>query len=116
VALRPDIDPATRTVAALFALEGEGLPPFGTVLRLEVALWEPAPGFWVPLAALTDGGRGLWAVQPVTNDRVGRELVQILAVDGERAFVRGALPDGARILADGGNRVTPGQAVVAQAE
>jgi hypothetical protein len=40
-----------------------------------------------------------------------RESVEILTVEGERAFVRAALPPGARIVADGTHRVRPGQSV-----
>ncbi|MEO0673235.1 MAG: efflux RND transporter periplasmic adaptor subunit, partial [Pseudomonadota bacterium] len=62
---------------------------------------EGAKGVWTLMAVATDDG------QPV----VRREAVEVLHVADGRAFVRGSMPDGTPYIADGTNRVTPGQRV-----
>ncbi len=113
--IAPELDPATRTVAVLLKLDGaDGLPEgaLGTVaLEREVA----GSGAWVPLAALTEGLRGLWTLFLVEDGTDGpiarREAVELLHVDGERAFVRGAFADDVRIVGAGAHRIADGQRV-----
>mgnify|MGYP005842048045 CR=1 FL=1 len=115
VRLRPDLDPATRTREAVFALDlPEGAAPgFGTTAALTLEERVAEPGFWAPLAALREGVRGSWEVivaAPGDEGPVARpEAVEVLHADGTRAFLRGALPDGAPVVAEGAHRVTPGQ-------
>ncbi len=121
LALRPDLVSGTRTVPALFALEGTNVLPFGEVVELSVPRDVPADGAWVPLSALSEGPKGLWQVLTVIEAdggalQVGREAVDILHVSGSRAFVRGTLADGTRIIIAGSNRVVPGEPVVLAAE
>jgi hypothetical protein len=40
-----------------------------------------------------------------------REAVEVIDVQGNRAYVRGSLPDGAVVVADGVHRVTAGNPV-----
>ena len=72
-----------------------------------------APGFWVPLTALVEGDRGPWTVLAVGEDAGGavavREAIEVLTVEGHRAYVRAAFADGTRIVADGAHRIRPGQ-------
>jgi membrane fusion protein, multidrug efflux system len=42
--------------------------------------------------------------------------VEVIHMDGARVFLRGALPPGARIVAEAPDRVAPGQLVLALAE
>ncbi|MGP9821918.1 efflux RND transporter periplasmic adaptor subunit [Salinarimonas sp. NSM] len=123
VALRPDLAPATRTVTALFVPDDPPGAPFGTTVALHLPRRVETPGYWLPVAALSEGRRGTWsvlvAVEPIGDApaRVVRETVEVLHVADERAFVRGTLVSGAALVAGGAHRVTPGQAVVlAQAE
>lgn len=121
LALRPDLVSGTRTVPALFALQGVNVLPFGEVVELAVPREVVADGAWVPLSALSEGPKGLWQILTVVEDdsgdlQVGREAVDILHVDGSRAYVRGTLADGMRIVVSGSNRVVPGEPVVLAAE
>jgi RND family efflux transporter MFP subunit len=117
-ALRPDLDPRARTVTALFDLEGDPDLPFGAVLKFSSEAWVPGAGFWVPVSSLVEGDRGLWSVLTLEDDAsVGRELVSVVALRGDEAFVQGSLRTGDRIIPKGTHRVQPGQDVrVAQAE
>jgi len=116
VALRPDIDPASRTVEAIFELDPDPRLVFGDLVRFEAELWHPEPGYWVPLTALVEDRRGLWSVyaiadQPDGAPRVRSSAVRVLTVEGERAFVAGDLPEETAIVRDGTHRVIPGQAI-----
>ncbi|MFM2044539.1 MAG: hypothetical protein RLY86_3115 [Pseudomonadota bacterium] len=116
VALRPDMETATRTVTALVEPMGPIPAVFGDILDLRVDRPVASPGAWLPLTALVEGRRGLWTVFLVEGaapaQRIKRESVEVLHVAGDRAFVRGALAEGTQIVADGAHRVVPGQAVV----
>jgi RND family efflux transporter MFP subunit len=126
---------AARTVDALFvphdpeALSTTALRA-GELVEVELSQWVEEPGAWLPLTALTEGGRGLWsayAVEPAargTGAAEGRETgeglaggrlavrpLEVLYQDGDRVFVRGALAAGETLVATGLHRVVPGQLV-----
>ena len=114
------VDVRTRTVTAVFDLAA-GTAHAGEVARLQLETGISGRGFWVPTSALTEGRRGLWSVQALVQDEYGQyalepRVVETLRVDVDRAFVRGAINDGERIVASGLQRVTPGQRVVPAAE
>jgi RND family efflux transporter MFP subunit len=115
LALAPDLTGDTRSVSARFALADAPPARFGETLELRLSRWLDAPGFWVPLGALTEAERGLWSVLLVVPDGAGRQIarvaVQVAHLQDERAFVQGSLPDGARLVSDGSHRVIPGQRV-----
>lgn len=114
-ALTGVVDTATRSVEAVFELEGgQGVVP-GEVARLVLPASLDERGFWAPLTALSEGRRGLWTVYQLTNGGEGYALeprsVELLHTQGGQVFLRGAVDDGAMILAGGVQRVTPGQRV-----
>lgn len=118
IRLRPDLSPATRTREAVLALDlpADMPAPFGSSATLLIPQRVEAPGQWLPLAALRDGPRGTWAVMVLAPDGTGTtvlrpEAVEVLHTDATRAYLRGALPPGTLILAEGTHRVTPGQPV-----
>ena len=118
-AIIPRRDPRSRTVDALFTLDREltQVRP-GDLARLEIATWIPQPGFWVPLAALTEGPRGLWqglVAQPAKDGggdyTLVNRTVEVLHADSERAFVKGTIATGDLLVSDGVHRVVAGQRV-----
>ena len=115
LSVRPDVDPVTRAATAVFAIPDHIRVLDGEPLSLELEEPVPEPGGWLPLSALLEGQRGLWTVLRV-EARDGeyhsvREAVEILDVQGEHAYVRGTLPQGARVIASGVHRITPGAPV-----
>ncbi len=115
-ALRSDIETQSRTVTALFTLAGQTKTPLGELAVLELERRIDARGFWVPLSALVEGRKGLWTVmladETGKSPTIRREAVEVLHVAAGRAFVRGALSDGDKVVTKGTNRITPGQRVV----
>ena len=113
----PRRDETTRTVDALFAVDDStaSIRP-GDLAELEVPTWIHASGYWVPLAALSKGTRGLWQGLVAIPESGGSHQLQtrtleILHVEDERAFVRGTLRKGELLVADGTHRVVAGQNV-----
>ena len=123
VSLLPEIDPATRTVTAVFVLgETESKLYPGQVVRLSLEKRVEEAGMWVPTTALTRGVRGLWNCYVLAggkssrnegNDRyhVEHRQLEVLYVDGDRIYVRGTLRDGERIVSEGTHRLVAGQPV-----
>ncbi len=116
-ALLPEVDPATRTRAAIFELDVRpGAVAPGEIARLEVVQANLTEGFWLPMAALVRGDRGLWAAYGVVPGEeafyvLERRDLEILHAEGDRVLVRGTLQAGDLIVADGAQRVVPGQRV-----
>jgi len=109
----PELDPATRTQTAILEIPREA-DPAGRLVEIETR------GAWVPLGALAEGRRGTWtafAVVPDTDTdtdtaaRIERRQVEVIQAEAQRAFVRGTLRDGDRIVGDGLHRLVPGMRV-----
>lgn len=114
-ASRPDLQSATRTVTALFDVKTDEATPFGEIVTLVLEREIEERGAWVPLVALQEADRGLWSLLTVAEEDgkpiVRREAAEVLHVDGAHAYVRGTFAPGASIIANGTNRVVPGQLV-----
>ncbi|MCI4663720.1 MAG: efflux RND transporter periplasmic adaptor subunit [Neomegalonema sp.] len=134
-AIRPDLDPATRTVSALFEIDlgaaaaarvsrpskrpassPSFLAPAGEIARLALPSRVQAKGAWAPLSALQEDAKGLWRILLLGRDEEGAAIatgqsVEVLHVKGERAFISGALKDGADFIPEGVNRVSIGDKV-----
>lgn len=114
-AIRPDIETGTRTVTVLWALDAPLANGFGELVGLTIERAIPEPGFWVPIAALSEGLNGLWSVLAVADGPEGpvlvRESVEVLHTRGAEAYARGTVAPGMRIVAGGLERVIPGQRV-----
>lgn len=112
LSVRPDIDPVTRTATAVFSIPGaiEALDGEPVTLELQETIYET--GGWLPIASLLEGNRGIWTVLKLEPEgellRTVTEAVEVLEVNGDRAFVRGTLAPGARVVASGMHRITPG--------
>lgn len=110
----PVADSQTGTVTAIFETEGNGMFA-GTLAEITLSVEVQRPGFWVPVAALSESQRGLWSVL-VVDDNADRQfvearLVEILYRGRDRVFVQGTLDDGDLVVAGGTSRIVPGQDV-----
>jgi membrane fusion protein, multidrug efflux system len=118
--IRPDLDPSTRSRSVLLILPSDAAQVLGDTVALILEQSVAEQGFWAPLSALREGVRGSWSVMAIETtpegDRTVPAAVEVIHSDGTRAFLRGVLPPGARIVAEAPNRVVPGQLVMAQAE
>lgn len=117
VAVLDDVSPETRTVTAIFQLPDTPGLRSGSLVRLQLEGRRAGDGFWLPITALAEGRRGLWtayALEPDGRDglyRVERRALELLHAESDRAYVRGTLREGDRIVASGLQRIVPGQHV-----
>lgn len=126
--LRPDLNARTQTVSAILEIDDPALVDasstesmtllFGQTAQLKLTDTLEAEGFWIPLTALREGQRGLWTMTTLTQDprddeiyRVGSSAVEVLHLDGERAYVRGGPVDGQRYVTTGLHRFSRGERV-----
>ena len=110
-AVLPEVDPATRTLTAVLDLAGVDIP-LGSSVELAISEAVSAPGFWIPLSALTEADRGLWGVYVVNTEQiVERRLIEIVHSEADRVFVRGTLQADDQVVAKGVQRIVPGQMV-----
>jgi RND family efflux transporter MFP subunit len=120
-AVRPDLTTSTRTVGVLIDVMDAPPVVFGDTVRLEVRRQVVSEGYWLPVSALAEGEKGLWTVFTLRSDgdsvfQVGRESVELLHVADDRAYVRGTIRTGQRVISDGINRIVVGQSVILGAE
>lgn len=110
----PVISGETRTKLITFDLP-EGSVTRGELITALVEDWQDQSGAWLPLRSLNADIRGLWRVYKVSDGPEGPhvrfENVQVLYTDGNRVFVTGTLSAGDKIIADGLDRLAPGQRV-----
>jgi len=115
--IRPDLDPATRSLSVIVTLPEGGGAVLGDTVALILEQQVEEPGFWAPLSALREGVRGSWAVMTLEatpeGDRAGLAAVEVIHSAGARVFLRGQLEPEARIVARAPDRVAPGQPVLA---
>jgi RND family efflux transporter MFP subunit len=116
----PKRDASTRSVDAIFTLS----VPFngirrGDLARLVLTERIVATGIELPLTALTESSRGIWAVYvaepgPGDTSTLSRRQVEVLHLVGEEVFVSGTLEAGEQVVRAGLHRLVPGQRVVAR--
>lgn len=114
LAVGSDLNAITRTVKLRFALPVQS-PRDGELAMLSLSRQIPEPGYWLPVAALIDGMRGLWnsyVLEPVGDGqfRVAAVNIRVLHVEQDRVYVAGDLADKS-VIASGLHRVAPGQIV-----
>lgn len=115
-AVRADLDPRTRTALAVFDLPADAAALDGEIATLVLAETVSADGGWLPISALLEGERGAWTVLRLGQRDDGtavalREAVEVLHIDGNRAFVHGSLQHGQQVIADGIHRIAAGAPV-----
>ncbi len=102
-------DPATRTFAARYVLEGAAAAPLGSTVTLTLPAGSGAGGVKAPLGAIYDAGTGpgVWVLD---GDYVRFRRVRLLALGAEAATLDG-VEAGKRIVALGADRLREGERV-----
>lgn len=109
------IDASQRTVTAVFDIENPDAIAAGAVVRLALDRSIDEEGFWVPVKALSAASRGLWTVYVAEPSGEGWTAVprpvEMVHSEGDRAYVRGPVQAGERVIVDGLQRITPNMPV-----
>ena len=115
----PELDASTRTQTAVYEVfaNASGQQPVpGEIARVHLPRSRQASGFWVSSNALQRGQRGLWSVFVIEQDEqsdhfVERRDVEILFNTADRAYIRGTISPGERVVSGGVHRLVGGQRV-----
>ncbi|MEM9417609.1 MAG: efflux RND transporter periplasmic adaptor subunit [Planctomycetota bacterium] len=90
----------------------------GDLARVEIKQNIDEPGAWLPIQALTEGVRGLWAVYTLEANGgdlaaalLRRSDVEVLHTQADHVFVRGVFADETQVVIEGLHRLAPGMAV-----
>ncbi|WP_394200642.1 efflux RND transporter periplasmic adaptor subunit [Shewanella waksmanii] len=111
-----EVNPVTRTVDLRLRLPTDAKVINGELAYLKYNKSMQQTGFWVPVAALTDGLRGLWNLYVLTpsDDNkfiVERRDVEILYTRDEQAFIVGAIKNDEHFVSQGLHKLVVGQKV-----
>ncbi|MEM7730904.1 MAG: efflux RND transporter periplasmic adaptor subunit [Pseudomonadota bacterium] len=121
-----DVDLATQTLTVEFEIiDNPGFVASELVVaEFDSASMGEAQGFWLPITALQQSYQGLWSVYTLVDDhgdpvgqngsvigKLSRSVVEVLRIETEKAFVRGALDNGSLFVSDATFRIVPGQEV-----
>ena len=121
--LLPELDAPTRTLTVVLTLNTAAEVATGQVARLNLKETIPTSGYWLPTTALVRGVRGLWSCYVLAASppegatgakrtfEVERRDVEILHTSSERVLVRGTIQPGDQVIANGTQRIVPGQLV-----
>jgi len=114
-AILPEVARLSMTTTAIFDLPADVDALDGEPLSMSLPRTVDERGGWLPLSALLEGERGVWTVLALDRAsdglRTRREIVEVLHVRGDFAYVHGTLRDGERVVADGVHRIAPGTRV-----
>lgn len=117
--ISPIADPSTRTREVVLEVV-RGLSSsncvLGSAVKVSFDNFRQEVGYWLPLSALQKRSGGLWGAM-VLEPSDGRTIVaartvEVLSVESAKAYVRGALREGDRVIVDGTHRIVAGQEVV----
>jgi RND family efflux transporter MFP subunit len=104
VAVAPEADPATGTVAVIFELAEDAGLPFGSTTEAQVLLAEARSGIVVPTSALVDDGGVTVVYLQLGGERFVRQEVHVAARQGGSALVEPLRP-GQRLVTRGGDAI-----------
>lgn len=111
----PQIHPQLRTRDVLFSIPTQTSDWVdGQIVEFPIETSHNEKGIWIPRSALVESQRGLWgcyvAVPTKTADEflLERRQLAILAHQGDRVYVQGALQDGEQVVVSGLHKLTPG--------
>ncbi len=94
----------------------------GDLVEITVSDQVGRQGFWLPITALTENGRGLWScliaesLSPGDEEqngshRLSRRDIEIISLEGDRVYVAGNISTNDSVVVDGLHRVVPNQRV-----
>ncbi|MEM9102144.1 MAG: efflux RND transporter periplasmic adaptor subunit [Pseudomonadota bacterium] len=117
--ISPIVNPSTRSVDVIINIpEAPHHWREGDLVYWTVTQKVEKEGFWVPQTALADGRTGLWtlnvAVATEGVHTIQQRLVEVIHVEKDWAYVRGALNTQELLVIEGNHRIVPNQQVVVQ--
>lgn len=111
----------TRNIDAIFQLGDKSINlRTGDLAELILQDYVNTAVFRLPVGALTESARGIWAIYVVVDDNEGtyldRRQIELLHHQGDDVFVRGTLSEAEQVVVSGIHRLVPNQRVKAVPE
>ncbi len=117
--IAPVVDQSTRTRKVQLEITSDLSAAdysLGSIVKVSFDSFREVTGFWLPLSAMQKRAGGLWSTMVLENrgDQTIAALrtIEVIHVENDTAYVRGALTEGDLVIADGTHRVVPGQSVI----
>lgn len=117
-----EVNPISRTVQLRISLPYDAGILNGEIAYLGLDQQVTAQGYWVPIAALTDGVRGLWNIYVLSqlsdmaaengHYQIERRDVEVIYTNEQQAYIKGAIRDGDLIVTQGLHKLVVGQNVI----
>jgi RND family efflux transporter MFP subunit len=108
----PDVDPLGRTYRVRMTLaDPDGRAALGRTVTVKLKQGTDAPVASLPLAAVLNDGQGAAVWRLAGEDAVERVPVEIAALDGRLALVRGGLTEGDTVVSLGAHKIDPDRPV-----
>jgi RND family efflux transporter MFP subunit len=90
----------------------------GSISFLQLSQTKEKRGAWVPLRSLSQGTQGLWNIYTVTKNqnnkyRVAKEIVELIYVEGNNAFISGTISNGDMVVSGGAEQVIDSEILTA---
>ena len=90
----------------------------GSISFLQLSQTKEKRGAWVPLKSLSQGTQGLWNIYTVTKSqnnkyRVAKEIVELIYVEGNNAFISGTISNGDMVVSGGAEQVIDSEILTA---
>ena len=90
----------------------------GSISFLQLSQTKEKRGAWVPLKSLSQGTQGLWNIYTVTKHqnnkyRVAKEIVELIYVEGNNAFISGTISNGDMVVSGGAEQVIDSEILTA---
>ncbi|MFT5575490.1 MAG: RND family efflux transporter MFP subunit [Bermanella sp.] len=110
------LNPGTLTHSVRIAFADDIAVADGSIVYMLLAQTEDIPGFWLPLSAMLEGYRGMWAVYALKDSgelglTLEKHSVSPVYQAGDRVFVTSDLLSNTQVVAAGVHRFAAGQRV-----
>ena len=102
----------TESKLAIFTFDNFYTP--GVIANLKLSIEQFKRGVWVPFKSLSQSDQGLWTIYTLENNRVVRDIVEIIYFEDEYAFIDGTIQNGDLVILGGASKIVAGKVINSQ--
>ena len=102
----------TESKLAIFTFDNFYTP--GVIANLKLSIEQFKRGVWVPFKSLSQSDQGLWTIYTLENNRVVRDIVEIIYFEDEYALIDGTIQNGDLVILGGASKIVAGKVINSQ--
>ena len=102
----------TESKLAIFTFDNFYTP--GVIANLKLSIEQSRRGVWVPFKSLSQSDQGLWTIYTLENNKVVRDIVEIIYFEDEYAFIDGTIQNGDLVILGGASKIVAGKVINSQ--